>query len=548
VSTSTGTVAEVPSALTRAERVRQPLAADVLVAVAEQHGVCVRPYMMEVGDPDTGELRYVPLPCGSTLESVCGPCARKTRALRMAQCREGWHLSHEPTPDPQPPTVEQRSQLTARVELVARYWDAVQAGRAEDAEELREAIREADEKLRQLGVRGRLPAPEVVTPPAKRSTRRRADAPNLPTRQVSRTTVGREYAGKFRPSMFITLTCDSYGRVRQDGTPIDPESYDYRRAARDAVHFSSLMDRWWQNLRRVVGWDVQYFATIEPQRRAAPHLHAALRGSIPHEVIRQVTAATYHQVWWPRHDHLVYTEGRLPVWDPRVKGFVDPDTRQPLTNWAQALEAVEEPAHVVTFGSQVHSKGILGGTDEADRHLGYLTKYLVKSVTEIVTPDTDTQRRHADRLHAELSVTPCSPRCAVWLLYGIQPQATTSKMVPGCCKGRAHRRSTLGLPGRRVLVSRKWSGKTLADHRADRMAFVTQALAAIGIVKSVQDTSRLIWRKLAPGDPNVPPRAQLLMHAIAERITWRAEYDRAMSAANGPPPATANVSAIRQAA
>jgi hypothetical protein len=120
-------------------------------------------------------------------------------------------------------------------------------------------------------------------------------------------------------------------------------------------------------------------------------------------------------------------------------------------------------------------------------------------------------------------------------------------MVPGCCKGRAHRRSTLGLPGRRVLVSRKWSGKTLADHRADRMAFVTQALAAIGIVKSVQDTSRLIWRKLAPGDPNVPPRAQLLMHAIAERITWRAEYDRAMSAANGPP-ATANVSAIRQAA
>ena len=87
--------------------------------------------------------------------------------------------------------------------------------------------------------------------------------------------------------MFVTLTCDSYGRVRDDGTPVDPASYDYRRAARDAVHFAALVDRWWQNLRRCVGWDVQYFATVEPQKRVAPHLHAAIRGSIPHELLRQ---------------------------------------------------------------------------------------------------------------------------------------------------------------------------------------------------------------------------------------------------------------------
>ncbi len=86
--------------------------------------------------------------------------------------------------------------------------------------------------------------------------------------------------------MFVTLTCDSYGRVRDDGTPVDPSLYDYRRAARDAVHFAALVDRWWQNLRRCVGWDVQYFATVEPQKRVAPHLHAAIRGSIPHELLR----------------------------------------------------------------------------------------------------------------------------------------------------------------------------------------------------------------------------------------------------------------------
>jgi hypothetical protein len=333
--------------------------------------------------------------------------------------------------------------------------------------------------------------------------------------------------------MFVTLlTSDTYGRVQEDGTPVDPERYDYRRAARDAVHFASLVDRWWQNLRRVAGWDVQYFATVEPQKRAAPHLHTALRGSIPHDTIRQVTVATYHQVWWPHHDQLVYTEGRLPVWDANRKAFIDPVTRHPLTPWDDAVEEVEEPAHVVTFGPQVHSKGILGGTDDAGRHIGYLTKYLTKSITEVVESSTEAQRRHADRLHAELLVTPCSPRCAVWLLYGVQPLGATSRTIPGQCKGRAHRRSTLGLPGRRVLVSRKWSGKTLA----------------VGIEKPAQDISRLIWRKLTPGDPHVPPRAHLLMHAIAERLAWRAEYDRAMSAATGPPPDTATVLATPQAA
>jgi hypothetical protein len=64
---------------TRAERMRQPLASDVIAATAEQHGVCVRPFTMEVGDLDTGELRYVAVPCGSTIESQCGPCARKAR-------------------------------------------------------------------------------------------------------------------------------------------------------------------------------------------------------------------------------------------------------------------------------------------------------------------------------------------------------------------------------------------------------------------------------------------------------------------------------------
>jgi replication initiator protein RepSA len=515
---------------TRAERMKTPLAIDVITATAEQHGVCVRPFTMEVGDLDTGELRHVAVPCGSTVESVCGPCARKARALRIAQCREGWHLTEEPNVTPEPPSEDHKALLELRADLVAAYREIDGA----EADELREEIRSVDEELRVLGMRGRLPSPELEPRKAspKRSTKRRQDAPNLPRRRVENRTLGREFAGRFRPSMFVTLTCDTYGRVHDDGTPVDPSSYDYRRAARDAVHFASLVDRWWQNLRRCVGWDVQYFATVEPQKRVAPHLHAAIRGSIPHELLRQVTAATYLQVWWPAHDELVYDGDHLPVWDGEQ--FVDPETRRPLTAWAQALEDLAEPAHVASFGRQVHSKGILGGSEEAGRHIGYLTKYLTKSLGEVVEAGTDRQRAHHDRLHAELQVTPCSPRCAVWLLYGVQPLGVSSKTSPGHCKSRAHRRTTLGLPGRRVLVSRKWSGKTLADHRADRRAFVLQALAEVGIEKPVEEPRRLVWNKVQPGDPHVPPRAHLLMHAIAERIRWRAEYDRALLAA-GPP-------------
>lgn len=125
-------------------------------------------------------------------------------------------------------------------------------------------------------------------------------------------------------------------------------------------------------------------------------------------------------------------------------------------------------------------KGILGGTEEAGRHVGYLTKYLTKSVGHAAGLDQDTaterQREHARRLHTELQITPCSPHCPVWLRYGVQPRGAKYSTVPGRCKGNAHKPEHLGIAGRRVLVSRKWSNRTLDDHRAERAAFVRQLL------------------------------------------------------------------------
>jgi len=339
----------------------------------------------------------------------------------------------------------------------------------------------------------------------------------------------------------------SYGPVRADGTPVDPDSYDYRRAALDALHLPKLWDRFIQNLRRAVGYDVQYFATIEPQRRLAPHIHAAIRGAIPRRILRQVVAATYASVWWPRHDRIIYGPDRTPVWDERQRAYVDPDTGRPLPTWHQALDALDndpdaEPAHVIRFGAQTDIQGIIAGTREADQRIGYLTKYLTKAITDPLDDDSEdtepsaAREAHIDRLHREIRWLPCSPRCANWLAYGIQPSGAQPGMTPGECPAKAHDRDHLGLGGRRVLVSRKWTGKTLATHRADRRAAVHAILKAAGINPGQVDRysatvlrddghPRYLWQ---PPDPDNPPNyPAVITAAIAERNRWQTQYQQA---------------------
>jgi hypothetical protein len=525
--------------LTRAQKALLALSGDVARQLAEDHGVCVRPLALRRIDLTTGRIDVVPVPCGSTRETVCPPCADKARRLRVAQCREGWHLEDEPDPGPVTPTEKQKELMASRADLHTAYQQARAEGEEDECAEIADAVAEVDAELRCLGVRGRL---ERLDPPAsparKRSTRRRQDAPDLPRRPVEKRTLGQVYGGKYRPSTFLTLTLGSYGRVDADGAAINPDRYDYRVAARDAIHFPALLDRFWQNTRRCVGWEVQYFGAVEPQKRGAPHFHAAIRGTISRTELRAITAATYHQVWWPRHDHQIYTGDRMPIWDGTQKGFVDPETRAPLPTFDQACEDLEEPAHVARFGAQVHVKGILGGTEEAGRHIGYLTKYLTKSITQAAGLDenaTVRQREHARRLAAELRVTPCSPRCAVWLLYGIQPKGARLSTIPGGCKGKAHRAEHLGIAGRRVLVSRKWSNKSLADHRAERAEFVRQLLDKAGVQPAYAvDDGPFLWEPTKPGDTDVPTPPALLLQAISQRQRWRADYLAAQLKAGEP--------------
>src|SRR5438874_7801146 len=101
---------------TRAERMAMPLARQVVRDLAAEHGACLRPVQLRRTEIDTGHVEQVLIPCGHTLASVCPSCAERARILRAAQCREGWHLDHEPVIDPDPATEDQRALVADRAE------------------------------------------------------------------------------------------------------------------------------------------------------------------------------------------------------------------------------------------------------------------------------------------------------------------------------------------------------------------------------------------------------------------------------------------------
>src|SRR6185437_12747076 len=266
-------------------------------------------------------------------------------------------------------------------------------------------------------------------------------------RPVDPRTVGKTYTAPdgttYRPSMFITLTCDSYGKVGPDGTPANPDGYDYLRAARDALHFAALFDRFIQNLRRFLGYDVQYFAAVEPQKRLAPHIHLAIRGTVSRAELRHVLAATYHQVWWPPVDQITHDDGHLPVWHEASGRYLDPATGEFLPTWDEALDAIgpdDEPLHVGRFGPKFDAQGVLAGSKDSARCIGYLTKYLTKHVASCHKATTDAQHAHAEQLADALRYEPCSPTCANWLRYGVAPKNPREGMRPGRCTGLCRRR------------------------------------------------------------------------------------------------------------
>ena len=133
-----------------------------------------------------------------------------------------------------------------------------------------------------------------------------------------------------------------------------------------------------------------------------------------------------------------------------------------------------------------------------------------------------------------------------WLRYGIQPKKPGPGLVPGHCASKTHDREHLGLGGRRVLVSRGWSGKTLSTHRADRRAVVEQVLEAAGIdpedadrmaadVLTDDGKPRFVWEEVPVTQADW---ARVVMGSMLDRRRRNAQYEQAKALLAGadPPP------------
>ncbi len=88
-----------------------------------------------------------------------------------------------------------RQLLTIRADLHARYTLAKEIGDERACDEIGDAVDELDTDLRGAGVRGRLAPLDPEPARARRSTRRRQDALDLPRRLVEQRTLGRVTVG-----------------------------------------------------------------------------------------------------------------------------------------------------------------------------------------------------------------------------------------------------------------------------------------------------------------------------------------------------------------
>ena len=199
-----------------------PLAGDVLRDVAVENGACIRPIELRRTDRETGQAETVLVPCGSTLDSVCPPCAERAKTLRAAAVPGRLAPRGRARHPPGPASEDQKLVDHLRAEAQRDRDQAEAAG--QDTADFDELITELDTEITKAGIRGKAaPASRsggTALPGAARTPR------TCPRRKISSRTVGKTYTapdGKtFRPSLFVTLTCPSYGPVGEDGSTRRP--------------------------------------------------------------------------------------------------------------------------------------------------------------------------------------------------------------------------------------------------------------------------------------------------------------------------------------
>ena len=231
--------------------------------VAKLNGVCIRPVELRRLDTHTG----APNRSTSPAAPPSPQCALLRHGPRPAAGPVPGRLAPRPRTSSNPTAATRRTAVWVefRGRRQARPRQGRRRGRHHRADD--EADWAWTSEITRAGMRG-----NVLAGPAGQPLTARPGGARMPPTCPS----GRSgHAPSARPSPPRTADVPavdvrhahlpSYGKCRQRRHPGRPGHLRLPRAARDALHFSKLVDRFVQNLRRVVGYDVQYFATVEPQ-------------------------------------------------------------------------------------------------------------------------------------------------------------------------------------------------------------------------------------------------------------------------------------------
>ena len=304
----------------------------------------------------------------------------------------------------------------------------------------------------------------------------------------------------------------------------NPVAYEYDRAARDALTFAALFDRFIQNLRRYLGYHGSISPPSNPRASRPAHSHRDTR----HRVPRRTTPGTRRHLppdLVASHPAVKYCGDQQPVWDEATGTYLDPATGEVLPAWDQALDAIgadDEPWHVARFGDRFDAQGVLSGSKDAGRCIGYLTKYLTKQVADCHQAQTDAQRVHAGKAGRGAAIA--AVLAAVRELAPLRHPAKNARpgLVPAAARARPTMPITSATPG-----AGSWSPAS-----GPARPWPTTAPTGESGCRP-RSVFRQPTRPSTPGNPSHPTdpdhmeHTRRLLHAVADRARWQAALNEA---------------------
>ena len=229
-----------------------------------------------------------------------------------------------------------------------------------------------------------------------------------------------------------------------------------------------------------------------------------------------------------------YDGEHLPVWDEHTGTYLDPDTGEVLPNWDQALDAIgdqDEPLHVARFGARFDAQGVLAGSRDASRCIGYLTKYLTKHLGDCHQADhrRPGRPRRTARRRAAVRAVLADLRELAPLRHPAQ-ERPAGPAARGPARAKPTAASTSATP----------DGASWSPANGPARPWPTTAPTG-GPGSPARSGFRQPTRPATPGNRSSPatpdhmPNGQRLLHVVADRIQWQTALDLARRRADPRP-------------